>query len=363
MAFAPISPLTVDGLPKFLSMTYHHFINWAIYTFAELGLADRLIHAQLNTGLTIEEIVNTDKQKWNNDLLKRILNVCVYAGIVKLINDDKHFILTESGQMMTSDHPSHVRDLIRFMFGSVLTNASLQFHKIVYNQTDDKVDSFDMFTLLNKCNDKEFLSIYNGAMTTMSIEAVIKLVDGIDFSRFKTIVDLGGNRGTFLAQILKKYSNIQYGIVFDLSPIINEVNNGEEFISREVSNDKWSFISGDMLDFSTIPLADAYILKHILHGFNDNKCLKVLSSIRQANENKKNSLITIFIVEHIIFPEGATSNWQTYGLDMAMAILTDNARERTQYEYEDLLNKTGWKFIKLYPIQAPNSVIEAQFYC
>ncbi|CAF0922310.1 unnamed protein product [Adineta steineri] len=81
MAFAPISPLTVDGLPKFLSMIYHHFINWAIYTFAQLDTA----------GFTIEEIIKTDKQKRNNDLLKRIFNVCVYAGIVKLINEDKRF--------------------------------------------------------------------------------------------------------------------------------------------------------------------------------------------------------------------------------------------------------------------------------
>jgi hypothetical protein len=76
-------------------------------------------------------------------------------------------------------------------------------------------------------------------------------------------------------------------------------------------------------------------------------------------KNKKNSSTSIFIVEHIILPEGAISNWQTYGLDMAMAVLTDNDRERTQDEYTELLKETGWKFKKLYPIQAPNSVIEA----
>jgi hypothetical protein len=198
-------------------------------------------------------------------------------------------------------------------------------------------------------------------MTTMSIQTGDKLVAGVDFSRFKTMVDFGGNRGTFLAQILQKYLTIPHGIVFDLPHIINQVKNGEEFASREIDKDRWNFVSGDMFDIPTIPSADAYILKHILHGFNDNKCLQVLSSIRQANEKKKDSSTTIFIVEHIILPEGAISNWQTYGLDMAMAVLTDNARERKQEEYEELLKKTGWQFKKLYPIEAPNSVIEAIF--
>jgi hypothetical protein len=106
MAFAPVSSLTIDGLNKFLSMTYHHFINQAIYTFAELRLADQLIHAVPDRGLTVEEIIDDDRKQWNSQLLYRILRACVYGGIVQLVNDDKHFILTSSRIMMTSDHPS-----------------------------------------------------------------------------------------------------------------------------------------------------------------------------------------------------------------------------------------------------------------
>ncbi|CAF4268705.1 unnamed protein product, partial [Adineta steineri] len=52
MTFAPTSPLTIDGLPKFLSMGYHRLLDRATYTFAELGLADRLVNALPNQGLT-----------------------------------------------------------------------------------------------------------------------------------------------------------------------------------------------------------------------------------------------------------------------------------------------------------------------
>jgi hypothetical protein len=66
-----------------------------------------------------------------------------------------------------------------------------------------------------------------------------------------------------------------------------------------------------MYDPSTIPPADFYVLKFILHNYDDNKCLKILSSIRQANENKQSSSTTIFIVEYIILSDGAIGNWRT----------------------------------------------------
>jgi hypothetical protein len=196
-------------------------------------------------------------------------------------------------------------------------------------------------------------------MTAFSMETGAQLVTGVDFGRFQTIVDLGGNRGTFLAQILHNYPTIQHGIVFDLPHIINQYSNGEDFKSREIPTDRWNFVSGNIYDPSTIPPADAYVLKHILHDFNDEKCLEILSSIHQANENKKNSPTTIFIIEHVILPDGAFSNWQSRAFDMAMAALFDNARERTENEYKELLKNTGFEFKMLYPIQAPESVIEA----
>ncbi|CAF2993677.1 unnamed protein product [Rotaria sp. Silwood2] len=364
MAFIPVSSLTVNGLPKFLSMIYHQLINQSIYTFADLGIADRLIHAQSDRGFTVEEIISDDQQQWNRDLLYRILRACIYVGIVESINDDKHFILTESGIMMTSDHSSHVRDLIRFSFGPICSSASLQLPNMVRGEgTGSGIarvsGGLDFYTLMSQPDQEEFLQIFSGAMTAFSIQNGSQLVTAVDFGSFKTIVDIGGNRGTFLAQLLEKYPSIQHGTVFDLSHIVNKFKNGEEFELRKIHKNKWSFLSGNMYDSSTVPLADAYVLKHILHDFDDNKCLEILSSIRKANENEKDTPTVIFIIEHIILPNEALSNWQSHAIDIGMAILFDNARERTQDEYEELLKKTGFQLKKMYPIQAPNSIIEA----
>jgi hypothetical protein len=364
MAFAATSALTLDGLPKFLSMTYHELINWAVYAFAELGIADRLVHAAPAHGFTVQEIVGDDRPQWNSDLLYRILRTCIYGGLVETTNDDKHFILTQSGMMMTSDHPSHVRDHIRWSFGPIFTGACLQLPNIVRGEgTGTGVarisGGIDFYTLMGQPDQKELLSMFSGSMTTFSMQTGSRLVAGVDFGRFKTMVDFGGSRGTLLAQILQSYPTIQQGIVFDLPHIVDQFKNGEEFESRKINNDKWSFVSGDMYDSSTVPPADAYILKNILHDFNDNKCLEILSSIRKANEKRKGPPATIFIIEHIILSDGALSNWQSHGFDIGMAALFDNGRERTQDEYEQLLKKSGFELNKLYPLQAPNSIIEA----
>ena len=107
----------------------------------------------------------------------------------------------------------------------------------------------------------------------------------MDFGPFDTLVDLGANTGTFLAQILQYYPSVKHGIAFDLARVIDEVNNGEAFQSRHISKDRYAFTASDMFDSSTIPQADAYLIKQILHDFSDETVVAILSAIRRANES------------------------------------------------------------------------------
>ena len=366
MAFVPASPMTLNGRSKFLSIAYHQYINNAIYTFAELGLADQLIHAEPNHGLTIEEIVGNDRRQWNSQLLYRILRACVYGGIVELINDDKHFILTETGRMMTSDHPSHVRDLIRYTFGALYTEACQQMPSLVRGEGSETgvariLGGLDFHSVMSQPDQKELLSTFTGAMIVFSAKLAAELVDGVDFASFLTMVDFGGSRGTVLAQILQNYPTIQHGVVFDSPQIINQFKDGKAFKSRKIHETRWSFAFGDMFNSLTIPPADAYLLKHILQYFNDEKCLKILLAIRQTNERRKRAPTTIFIVEHIILPDEAICNRESHEMDIAMAVLSDNGRQRTQNEYKQLVEKAGFEFRKLHPLPTPHSVMEAVY--
>ena len=367
MAFKPISPLTLVGVPKYFSVVYHRLIEHSIFAFAELNLADRLVDAVPDRGLTAREIIDRERLNWNETLLHRVLRSCTDAGVVERVSDEKRFVLTESGQMLTSNHPSHARDLIRWMLGPLHTTGACQMPNLVRNEITGSgiaqvTGGIDVYTFLSRPEQKDLLDTFNNAMTAFSTYTGTKLVTGVDFGRFETVVDIGSSSGAYVAQILEHYPSIKQGTVFDLPHVIKQVQNGEEFKSRMIAESKYKFVAGDMFDSSTIPRADAYVIKHVLHNFDDAKVVDILSSIRQANQDRiKQSSVSVFIVEHIILPDGAMSNWQSHALDIAMLYACENASERTQQEFERLFEKAGLKFKKLYPIQAPNSIIEATF--
>ncbi|CAF4081091.1 unnamed protein product [Rotaria sordida] len=365
MASERISPLILDGLSKYLSIATHRFIEYAIFAFVELNLADRLVNAVPDQGLTVQEIMSDERSSWNADLLYRVLRSCADGGIVERINDDKHFVLSQSGRMLTSDHPSHARDFLRWILGPLNSNAGNQLPNLVCNEGTGSgftrfTDGLDLYTFLCRSDQSDLMTIFNGAMTTVSAVTGTKLVINSDFGRFATLVDIGGSSGIYLAQILEHYPSIEQGIVFELPGVINQVKNGEEFKLRNIPESRYKFVAGDMFDSSTIPQGDAYVLKTFLHCFDNEKVIAILSSIRKANQNRiGQSLVSLFIVEYIIFPDRAMSNWQSHAFDIAMAYAFEGACERTQQEYEQLLETTGFKLKKLYPIQAPHSIIEA----
>lgn len=354
--------LSVEGLPKFYSIIYHHLMEMSIIAFADLGLADLLVRAVPSTGLTAEEIAS--KNNWNADLIHRILRSCSDIGIVEQVGDDHHFILTESGKFLVTDHPSQMRNFLRFALGPWSRSVGSTVPQIVRNGPERNVqdiygltDGVDLYEWLARPENKTELDIFNGAMTSLSLHALDKIVSSVDFSKFRSIVDCGGCSGTFLAQILKSNPNIEHGIVFDMPHSIAQATN-HEFEIRQIDSMRYKFVPGDLLDSTTIPpKADAYIIKDVLESFDDEKTIATFSSIRKACEDKPN--VAVFIVEAVILPEdGTRSNWCANSLDVYLGA-GFNGRIRSADEYKALLNAAGLKFVKLYPLRAPASVIQA----
>ncbi|CAF1332668.1 unnamed protein product [Adineta ricciae] len=214
------------------------------------------------------------------------------------------------------------------------------------------------FEYMKKEENKEYAHIFNNGMLTYTYYTAESIVSTVDFSRFNTLVDIGGGLGTLLVSIMEKYQNL-HGILFDLDHVIQNAKsiNPNEFQRRQIETNRYEYVSGDMFKSETIPLGDAYILKSLIHDWNDEKSIEIFKSIHNANKTQMKKQITVFIIESIITSENK-DNWEAHILDIHM-LANLGAKERNLWEYNNLLNRSGYEFKHLYKTDGPVSIIEA----
>jgi hypothetical protein len=358
----------VTGYRKYLSFVTNHLLETAIWTFAELGVADLL--AAADTPQTADELAQ--KQGWNSEFLHRLLRVVADADIVREIKSDEsielektnRFELTEDGRFLTSNHPSKSRYLICWELSPFVKTPSHYLPQLIRegfnkgNGMERVTGNVSPFEFLKKEENQELAHNFNEAMTSYATYSGQPIVNAVDFSRFNKIVDIGGNLGALLSNILQKYSTIKQGICFDLPNVIpqSEINN--EFEKRNISKDRYQYVGGDMFDVKTIPQADAYILQSVIHDWTDDRAIDILKSIRTATNGQK---ITLFIIGFIIVSDTEHNkfiNHTVHAYDLHMMMLA-NAKERTLKQHEYLFEQSGFKFKHLYLTETPYSIIEA----
>jgi hypothetical protein len=358
----------VMGYRKYLSFVTNRLLETAVWTFAELDIADLL--AAADTPQTADELAQ--KQGWNSEFLYRLLRLVADADIVREIKSDasielektNRFELTEDGRLLTSNHPSKARYFLCWELSPFAKTISHYLPQLIREgfTKGSGVERFTggipFFEFFNKEENREVAHAFNEAMTSYATYSGQPIVNVVDFSRFNTIADIGGNLGALLSHILEKYSTIKQGICFDLPYVISQSKTNNEFERRNISKDRYQYVGGDMFDTKTIPQADAYILQNIIHDWTDNRAIDILKSIRTAANGQK---ITLFIIGFIIVPDTERNKFinqtvHAYDVHMMMAF---NAKERTVEQHEYLFEQSGFKFKHLYRTETPYSIIEA----
>jgi len=188
--------------------------------------------------------------------------------------------------------------------------------------------------------------IFNNAMTDMSASVAPAVVEAYDFSGINTLTDIAGGHGYLLAQILKANPTTS-GILFDVPPVIAGAG---AFFDKEGVAARVEKVTGDF--FASVPKnADAYIMKHIIHDWDDERATKILRNINAAMpEDGK-----VLIVE-VIVPEGNEPH-QSKLVDLEM-LVSPGGVERTEQEYRELLSAAGLRLTRIVPTKSPFSIIE-----
>lgn len=316
------------------------FIAKAIGVACELNLADILSSGQKNVKAIAIECSAHEQS------LYRLMRALASEGIFKEVQD-RVFANTTMSKAL-ADGKGSMKHMIEHQLNETSWDIVGLLGKGVKtgkNVAREKL-GMDIFEHLSK--DEKKNELYNRAMTNTSALASAAFLAAYDFNGLSKIVDIGGGHGYLLSIILHKYKRLE-GIVYDLPHVVKKANSNFKKFGLE---NRAEVIQGNF--FESIPDGgDAYIMKNILHAFDDETSIKLLKSIYQAMvKNGK-----ILIMEAVI----AEDNKPAFGkiFDLQMMIGTDGGKERTQKEYKNILEKSGFKFKRVIHTVTPFSIVEA----
>jgi len=187
--------------------------------------------------------------------------------------------------------------------------------------------------------------IFNDAMTQLSMIDGPAVAEAYNFDGIRSIVDVGGGHGLLLATILKRNTHLK-GTLYEVPHVIEGAANGP----LKPVMERCTLASGDM--FSSVPAgADAYIMKHIIHDWPDDLCLKILKACRKS----VNSGGRLLVVDNVIQPGNDFSPGKF--LDLQMLIFPSGC-ERTEKQFRHLFAAAGWQLSRIIPTAAADSVVE-----
>ncbi len=330
-------------MPKFamIEIATNFWLSKALGVVTELNLADILKEKDLS----IEELAI--KSECKTEALYRFMRALAGEGVFK---EKRNRVFTHTKLSLTlCEGEDSVKHFIRY---SCSSNNWDQYNQMLECLKTGKSASnilygMEGFERMEKNEDKN--DRFNKAMTDISNIAITIITQSFPFSKYNKIVDIGGGQGKLLCAIIDKFGNTQ-GILFDQ---IHVVSKNHAFPHLEERSNRIEIVSGSFFDF--VPEGgDLYILKNVLHDWNDEDASKILKNLKDSM-NPKAKLI---IVEYVFRPD----NKPNYGkvLDIQMLISTQGGIERTQEQYTDLLKVNGFKLNRIIPTLAPFSLIEAE---
>jgi O-methyltransferase domain/Dimerisation domain len=320
----------------FSDMEFAH----TIFTATKLGIADLLKDGPLSIA-DIAVATGT-----HSGSLYRMLRALAGRGI---FSEDAggRFSLTALAEPLRGDAPDSVRNWVLYAGSEVnhRTWANLSYSMRTGQSAFVHLYGKSWFDYLDE--QPEMAKVFNDLMTSLSTFEGAAIVSGHDFSGYRKIVDVGGGHGAFLACILEKNTHSS-GVLFDAPQVIAGAAGA---IDEYVAQGRAEKVSGNF--FEAVPGGgDAYVLKSILHDWDDDRAIGLLKNCRQAMaENGR-----VLIVE-IVIPAG---NVPSPGkmVDLRMLLMVDG-HERTEEEIRDLLRQAGLELIGVTSTASPLSIIEA----
>jgi O-methyltransferase/methyltransferase family protein len=319
-------------------MSQGHYLSQALYAVAKLGIADFFIGEGRSSIAELALAAGADER-----VLYRVMRALAGFGVLHE-EEGRFFSLTSAGQLLRSDHPQSLRHAVIFRCEENYDAFRALIHSVRTGENAFKqVFGAPRFEYLK--SNKTANETFQEGMRAITKADTSAILQAYDFSRFKTVVDVGGGNGALLSGILERNPHLS-GILFDQAATIELAEAGRGGQLRDCR-----LIAGDF--FEAVPEGgDLYILKSVIHDWPDEPATTILRNCRAAMGEKGKLLV----IDRIIGPP----NHPSYALFVDLAVLVEHGgQERRQHEFEALFNRAGLKLARVIETDSSFHIMEA----
>jgi hypothetical protein len=324
---------------QMMQMITGFWVSQAIYVAAKLRLAD-LVKDQPQTAVQLAEATGTHAPSLYR-LLRALASVGIFAE-----DEERRFVLTPLAETLRSDLPGSLRAFAQSELGSEHFTA---WGNLMHSVRTGEI-AFDNHYRQNVwqyyAEHPEDAQTFNESMSGLTQMFNQAFLAAYDFSGINKLVDIGGGAGGLLSAVLAKYPTMR-GVLFDLPHVIAEAG---PLIEAAGVRDRCELDSRDFFQEVTAG-GDVYILKFILHDWDDERSTVILRNIHKAMTDEGKLLVAEMVVAPANQPDFCKL------MDVNMLVMT-GGRERTAEEFEQLFAQAGFQLTRIIPTSSPFCIIE-----
>jgi O-methyltransferase domain/Dimerisation domain len=315
-------------------------VSQAIHAAVELGIPDLLADGE-RTADDLAEATSADPST-----LYRLLRALASVGVLHQ-KEGRRFSLTPLGEPLRGDVPGSVRGWVRLIGRDHVWRSW-------GNLTHSVRTGENSFRSLHETAVWEWReahpaesAIFDAAMMSLTAAANAAILAAYDWGRFGTIVDVGGGSGTLLAALLQA-SPATRGVLFDQAHVVS----GAEPVLRSAGVlDRCDLVAGSF--FAAVPEGgDAYVLKAIIHDWEDEAAIAILRKCRAAMAPHA----VLLVIERDLGPPNENPAAKFSDLNM---LVMPGGRERSQGEYDELLSQAELRHMRTTVADTGHAIVEA----
>lgn len=324
---------------KLLNLLSGEWVSRGIYVATKLEVAEALQHGPKS----IEELAQVTSS--NPDSLYRLLHMLAGFGLFQEVSPNV-FANTETSRLLIKTHPD------------TLFALSLFYGEEIHKSMDELLPSIQSGTTAFQLEYKQpvfsylkdnpsRLALFQEGMKEKSQAVIKSVLATYDFSPFESVYDIGGGYGHFLLALLKKYPNVS-GVLYELLEVIEKINHQ----NPQLEDYRFKLCAGDFF-VSVPPGGDVYLMKSVIHDWDDEKSEMILKNCYQAMSSDSRLLL----VEVVLLPED--QSLYANCMDILMLAIP-GGKERSLATFTRMLDKCGFVLERIYPTATEFSILEAR---